>query len=190
MNRRANLLVAFAVCLAVFTHHYTLSGRELEARVESAREEYISTVHAYEGILEESVMLSNTLSEPSDWVVSDYSGNQVVSELPERCEAYRSIIERYFPADAVDTALKVAEAESNCNSDRVGDKHLTYWKEGKLLGMSCGLLQVRLFIDRPSCEELKNPEVNIAYSAHLYEKNGWSPWSTCLNGQVDCGLTY
>jgi len=51
---------------------------------------------------------------------------------------------------------------------------------------SIGCFQVNILgnlaKERPSEEELKNPQVNVAYAHHLYEKHGFYPWSAYKNG--------
>lgn len=91
-----------------------------------------------------------------------------------------TLIREYFP-ECPDVAIAVARAESNLEAHRVGDKHLA-WDDGRN-GMSCGLMQIRVFPDRPSCDELLDPVENIKYARKLYEKSGWQPWSTFNSGR-------
>lgn len=52
---------------------------------------------------------------------------------------------------------------------------------------SVGCFQInilgKLAHGRPSEAELKNPEVNVAYAYHLYEKSGFTPWSAYKSGK-------
>lgn len=100
------------------------------------------------------------------------------------CENYKWIFEKYNWN--IETVISVCEAESNGKKDAVGDGHNP--------PVSCGLLQIRTLEGRPSCEKLKDPEINIAYAYQLYEDslaktgNGWLPWSVCKNGTVNCKM--
>lgn len=82
-----------------------------------------------------------------------------------------------------DVAVAVARAESSLEPDRVGDKHLTFEKDGATMGMSCGLFQIRVLPGRPTCEELLDIDFNIQYARELYEKSGWYPWSVFKSGR-------
>lgn len=89
------------------------------------------------------------------------------------CEQYIALIQQYDWN--VSIATNVMRAESGCNPSAVGDNRVI----GGLYAPSCGLFQIRTLKGRPSCEELKKPEVNIAYAYRLYLANKWSPWSVC-----------
>lgn len=101
------------------------------------------------------------------------------------CEAYRAILSSHFPENQIEIAIQVMSAESGCNPSAVGDKHLLITPT---TGMSCGLMQVRVLPGRPDCETLKDPNTNIAHAAKLFAGGGWSHWSVCKNGKVNCGL--
>jgi hypothetical protein len=87
-----------------------------------------------------------------------------------------------FPEDP-DTAVAVAKAESGLAPGAVGDMHLTFFHEGRLMGMSCGVFQVRVLPGRPDCETLKNVDANLKKARQLYESSGWTPWSAWKNGK-------
>jgi hypothetical protein len=72
-------------------------------------------------------------------------------------------------------------AESEGDPSSIGDKHLIFQKNGVDMGMSCGLFQVRVIENRPSCDELLNTDFNIRVARSLYEKSGWSIWSSYIN---------
>lgn len=99
---------------------------------------------------------------------------------PTNCEAYRRIAARY--SWNVNSALDVMHKESGCNPYAVGDNYPI----NGLYAPSCGLFQVRTLRDRPSCEQLKNPETNIAWAYRLYQANGWQPWTVCNKGIARC----
>ncbi len=123
------------------------------------------------------------VEEPAPVVVAT-SSPSVQKSFPKKvqnkrakgdCLAYKDILDNYeWP---VDIALEVCKAESSGNPNNIGDKHTAY--------VSCGLMQVRALPGRPSCEQLKNPETNIAFAYELWRKEGWRPWSVCRT-VVDC----
>ena len=93
------------------------------------------------------------------------------------CVEFTSIIEKYdWPTE---TAMQVCKEESQGNPSNIGDKDTDY--------VSCGLMQIRALPGRLSCEELKDPEVNIAFAYQLWQEQGWAPWSVCQT-KVDCDL--
>jgi hypothetical protein len=75
-------------------------------------------------------------------------------------------------------ARAIMHAESRCNTNAVGDT----WVIGGIYAPSCGLFQVRTLPDRPSCDELKNPELNVAWAYRLYTARGFQPWSVFNSG--------
>lgn len=92
------------------------------------------------------------------------------------------LIKEAFGKDAP-IAIAIAKAESHLNPEAVGDLHITFEKDGKLMGMSCGLFQVRILEGRPDCETLKNPKVNIEYAKKLYKAKGdFTDWSAYNSG--------
>lgn len=103
---------------------------------------------------------------------------------PKGCENYRSLVSQYNWN--VNVALNVMRAESGCNPSAIGDGHLTYYQNGIKYGMSCGMFQVRILPGRPSCNEMQNPELNIAKAYQLYAAGGWKHWTVCNKGIVSC----
>lgn len=88
------------------------------------------------------------------------------------------MVKKYFITDKLTSeALQIIKCESQGNPDAVGDKHLTYWKNGKQYGDSVGLFQVRLFVKRPTKKHLLDPDNNIKYAHIIYKSQGWRPWS-------------
>lgn len=75
--------------------------------------------------------------------------------------------------------MAVMEAESHCRSDDVGDQRVI----AGVYAPSCGLMQVRTLPGRPNCEQLKDPETNIATAYGLYAKHGFQPWTMYNNGE-------
>lgn len=97
---------------------------------------------------------------------------------PTGCEAVRAEASKYNWD--VETVVRIAKAESNCNTNRVGD---TYPING-LLAPSCGAMQIRTLAGRPTCDELKNLAINIAWAYKI--SNGginFKPWSVYLSGK-------
>ena len=84
-----------------------------------------------------------------------------------------SLVAKYFPQDQVQNALKVIQGESGGNPQAVGDN---YPIKGEIRP-SYGLFQIRTFPNRPSPEQLMDPEQNVAYAAQLYKNQGWNPWT-------------
>lgn len=93
-----------------------------------------------------------------------------------------TLIKEVF-GDKADIAIAIAKAESGLNPEAVGDLHITFEKNGKLMGMSCGLFQVRILEGRPDCETLKDPKENVKFAKALYDKAGWEPWSAYTSGK-------
>lgn len=116
----------------------------------------------------------------SNWVTSQ-KDNAVdpknINTKAESADGTLVLIEKYFGSQS-QTALKIARCESQLNPKAIGDGHLK-WNDGRN-GMSCGLFQIRVFPDRPSCEELLDAETNIKFAKQLFDKSGWNPW-TCAN---------
>lgn len=79
-------------------------------------------------------------------------------------------------------AVAVAKGESKLRSDAVGDKHIEFWHEGKKMGHSCGIFQIRVLPGRPDCETLKNADKNIEYARKLYDRAGFQPWTVFTKG--------
>jgi len=92
------------------------------------------------------------------------------------CDDYRGTVSKYFGSHT-EQALAIMHAESTCNplAKNLSDNH------GGCIG-SFGLFQLACFwTDDPF-----DPEVNIAKAYEIYTRSGWSPWSVCKNGTLDC----
>lgn len=90
-------------------------------------------------------------------------------------------IEAVFGSDAR-IALAIAKSESGLKNVK-GDQHIEFIQDGKVMGHSCGLFQVRVLEGRPNCEELMDEDTNIAYAKKIFDKVGWSAWSNYKNGK-------
>lgn len=80
----------------------------------------------------------------------------------------------------VDTVVRIAKAESGCNTNAVGDNYPI----GGLHAPSCGVLQIRTLSGRPTCEQLKDLATNIAWAYKI--SNGganFTPWSVYTSGK-------
>ena len=80
-------------------------------------------------------------------------------------------------------AVAIAKSESGLNPNAKGDIPIQFWNNGKLIGHSCGLFQIRVLPSRPNCEELKDVETNISFARKLYDSSGFYPWSNYKNGR-------
>ncbi len=98
---------------------------------------------------------------------------EVASVHPSGCANYQHIIDRYNWNKQVIAAI--CHAESGGNPYAVGDTRVI----GGIYAPSCGLFQIRTLAGRPSCEQLKDPETNIAWAHRIYSGQGLSAWSVC-----------
>lgn len=98
---------------------------------------------------------------------------------PVGCANYQHIINKYNWNKKVLAAI--CHAESGGNPNAVGDTRVI----GGIYAPSCGLFQIRTLAGRPSCEQLKDPETNIAWAYRIYLGQGHSAWSVCKT-KVSC----
>lgn len=78
----------------------------------------------------------------------------------------------------------VCKAESKGKVDAVGDTTLTYVQNGVTYGMSCGMLQVRVLPGRNiTCEDMHNPENNVAKAFEIWKAQSYTAWSMYTNGK-------
>lgn len=76
--------------------------------------------------------------------------------------------------------VAISQAESHCNMDAVGDKTLTYQKNGRTYGYSIGALQVRILPGREHCEQSEN----YWQCAHdIWKTQGYHAWSCFTNNR-------
>ena len=119
-----------------------------------------------------------------------YAQEETMCHLARPCESYRPLLEQYDWD--VDTVLKIMKGESGFRNS-VYCKHWALNDTPATRDYSVGLMQVNLFgnlaLERPSEEELKIPEKNIAFAYKIYSDAGtFIPWGVCTNGTVNCGL--
>ena len=149
--------------IAIITVNQFIDGQKLPKVYDSLRE--LPVINS-----------SIEFKEQSEEVVEVADGEESLDSSPEQ------LIRKEF-GDKADIALAIAKAESGLNPEAVGDMHITFEKDGKLMGMSCGLFQVRILEGRPDCETLKDPETNVRYAKALYDKSGFQPWSAYTSGK-------
>jgi len=78
----------------------------------------------------------------------------------------------------------ICKAESGGKADVVGDTTLTYVQNGVTYGMSCGMLQVRVLPGRNiTCEDMHNPEKNVAKAFEIWKSQSYKAWSMYTNGR-------
>ena len=75
--------------------------------------------------------------------------------------------------------VAIAQAESHCRADAVGDTSLTYQQNGRTYGYSVGALQVRILPGREWCENGDYYEC-----AHtIWKGQGYNAWSVYTSGK-------
>lgn len=74
--------------------------------------------------------------------------------------------------------VAISKAESHCRADAVGDKTLTYKKNGRTYGYSIGALQVRILPGREWCET--GDYYACAHS--IWKGQGYKAWSVYSSG--------
>lgn len=106
------------------------------------------------------------------------ASNPVASLMSNLGGGIVDLVKKYFPADQVQNALKIMQAESGGNPQAVGDNYPIDTGKGPETIPSYGLFQIRGLPGRPDAQTLLNPEANVAYAASLFKSQGWRPWST------------
>lgn len=91
------------------------------------------------------------------------------------------IREAWIGTGMEDIAVAIAKSESGLNPNAKGDIPIQFWHEGRLIGHSCGIFQIRVLPGRPDCETLKDVDKNIEFAKKLWERSGWTPWSNFKN---------
>ena len=109
-----------------------------------------------------------------------------VAEVPyiETREQYQRRILGQYDWDA-EIAYKVMMAES-------GGKETALNNNPSTKDYSVGLFQINLYGNladyRPSKKWLSVGSNNIEYAYKMWTESGWTPWSVCTNGKVDCTI--
>ena len=73
--------------------------------------------------------------------------------------------------------VAISKAESHCRADAVGDKTLTFTKNGRTYGYSIGALQVRILPGREWCETGDYYEC----AHNIWKSQGYRAWSVYTN---------
>lgn len=73
--------------------------------------------------------------------------------------------------------VAISKAESHCRADAVGDKTLTFTKNGRAYGYSIGALQVRILPGREWCETGDYYEC----AHNIWKSQGYRAWSVYTN---------
>ena len=73
--------------------------------------------------------------------------------------------------------VAISKAESHCRADAVGDKTLTFTKNGRTYGYSIGALQVRILPGREWCETGDYYEC----ANNIWKSQGYRAWSVYTN---------
>lgn len=122
-----------------------------------------------------------TVLEPLSEALS-IEPEQVVVEPPKPaltgCDAVRAAASKY--TWDIETVVRIAKAESGCNTNAVGDDYPI----AGLHAPSCGAFQIRTLAGRPSCSELKDLSINIEWAWKI--SNGgtnFRPWSVYTSGK-------
>ena len=104
---------------------------------------------------------------------------QAISMKPVEPVSIEDKIKAAF-GDEAGIALAVAKSESGLRNVK-GDIPLEYQYEGRTIGHSCGIFQIRVLPGRPNCEELMDVDTNIAYAKKIHDRVGFSAWSNFKN---------
>lgn len=81
------------------------------------------------------------------------------------------------------TMYGICKAESKGKIDAIGDTTLTYVQDGVTYGMSCGMLQVRILPGRGiTCEQMHDPEQNVAKAYEIWKAQSYQAWTCFSNG--------
>ena len=102
----------------------------------------------------------------------------IVAGVHKPVEEWDALLQKHF-GEEWRQAKKVMLCESGGRESAHGDRHLTYWQNGREYGSSAGLFQIRDLPGRPEQGWLMQGENNITYAAGMYRRQGhWGAW-TC-----------
>lgn len=85
-------------------------------------------------------------------------------------ESWRGLVSRYFPANQVDNALRIIQAESGGNASIISPVNRNGTRD-------VGLFQIN-DVHGLSTAARQDPETNVRFAAQLFARSGWQPWST------------
>ena len=140
-----------------------ISGRSTALKIQPTEE--ASELIMVDGFISSSVA---SVVTPNTQTLASYSGLNM--DLVDILSKYDWDVE---------IALKVAFAESGLNTSAINlkDRH-------KGCNGSYGAFQLSCLHGTP--EELLDGRKNVEIAYSLWKRDGWFPWSTCLNGVVKC----
>jgi len=117
-------------------------------------------------------------SFPAEFVSADIPAGTRDLQARERSDLFV----KYFGKDAK-IMKAICKAENTAEDPlAIGDKHLTFWENGKLYGMSVGLCQVRILPGRNiTVEQMQIPEENIKKSKEIFDSQGFNAWTCYKN---------
>lgn len=90
--------------------------------------------------------------------------------LPSQVTQWRDLVARYFPANQVENALRIINAESGGNQFIVSPINRNGTRD-------VGLFQINDVHGLTEAMRM-NAEANVAFAASLFARSGWQPWST------------
>lgn len=126
--------------------------------------------------------LTPRINPPPDTTVNVYYTEDHIEHVHYVETDVISLLKKLY-GDKWTTAYAIMMAESHGRSDAIGDKHLAYTVDGQVYGISVGVMQVRLFSDRPPMEMLLDVYFNIVWSYYnIYLKQGFKAWGAYTNG--------
>ena len=112
----------------------------------------------------------------------DEAGGELQEEQIFGCDLVFGKLNKYNDWDA-HLMRAIAEAESGCREDAIGDGHLTYYQNGRQYGYSVGSLQVRILPGRESCELDTTSDSYYECAHNIWLSQGYAAWSVWLNGR-------
>jgi hypothetical protein len=145
-------------------------------------------------IIVNTAMAFSPLIPKAEWVkINNGASRQSSSKIPETSKekvsednerSVMSIEDKIISTFGKDgqVALAIAKSESGLNPLAIGDLPIIFLRNNQLMGMSCGLFQIRVLEGRPDCKKLQDIDTNIEWAKKLYDdSNGFIPWSNYKN---------
>jgi hypothetical protein len=122
-----------------------------------------------------SLFINISLTDGNYHTYVEQEEKKVVKDILSRDEV-RAIVSQY-PLWNTETMVNISFCESSFRPQVVNDNPNTK-------DYSVGLFQINLYgnlaKERPSKEELKDPEKNIEFAYKLWQSQGYNAWRNCL----------